>query len=223
MTTEVKKDLWNSRANILVDKRNKVLNDDIQNYKQFSRNINTLVESEGYYDDSKETTLDSSMLLSRVQAAIRTQRQVARFSEVPRVYGWDVEEVFLDYSTGDVVEFYASTDDLSSASGGRVLIRCQILQIKPSYSEIGRKYKVVAMTYIPSLSGAISIDGGVDTNLWVAAGAPNTAQDLVFIVSGLNSGTTASTPAIRAGTMPEGSTVTLVLIGGAKNIGTGGS
>lgn len=226
-------DLMTSRAYIYYDKPYKAEDDDRGNFKKLSLNIDPTYEGSDYYDTIKATELTPSFLLNTNDASLRTQRHVARYSLEPVSYTWDCEEKYLDYQTGDIVEF--GNQDLQDAEGNSKLVRAQITSVNPKYKYggIGRAYSVKALTYLPAV-----ISGGTGSFTKVLSGVTlseidvhndyadrtNTVVDFVLILDNciiLSDDT--ENPSIRNGSFATGSTVTIILAGDTNWQAKGGA
>lgn len=212
-----------SRAIISFDKVNLADDEEEGNFRKRSVHIDTTYEGSDFYGKPKQKILESSVLLERSTADLRTQREVGRFVLGTEIYQFECEEEYLDYSVGDVVEL--SDDYLIDASGAKSMPRSQVLQIKPNFS-FGRKYKVTAQKYSPVISDDtdFTITGSQsELNLWVAVGAPSGVVNITIVLDGVTSSSTStSTPSIRNGAFATGSTVTIICINGSDLQGKGG-
>lgn len=215
-------DLRASRAYIYYDKPFKSENEDRGNFKKLALNIDPTYEGSDFYGSVKEKELTPSPMLNTNDASLLTQRYTARYSIDPVNYSWDCEEKYLNYKTGDIVEF--GNQDLQDAEGVGVLVRAQIMSVVPKYKYggIGRAYGIKALTYI----SAVSQGGGIYTpppitgtvselNIHNYVGRPSGAVNIVII---LDNCTILSddvvNPSIRNGAFSTGSTVTIICING---------
>ena len=229
-------DLRSSRAYIYYDKPFKSDNDDRGNFKKLAINKDLTYESSDFYGSKKEIELNPSVLLNTNDASLRTQRHTARFSIIPVSYSWMCEEKYLDYKTGDIVEF--TNQDLQDAEGNGKLVRAQVTNITPKYkyNGVGRAYSVKALTYLSAI-----ISGGTGQFTKVVTGATLSEIDIhndyadrtstvVDFTLVLDNCTIVSddnvNPSIRNGAFSSGSTVTIICVNGTdwqSKAGAGGN
>ena len=221
-TYKTKPELRASRSYVRYDKPFKTENDDIGNYKKAAINSDVTYETEDFYGSVKSVELKPSPLLDTNDAVLRVQRNTSRFSIAPREYGWDCEEKYLDYRTGDIVSF--THQDLQDAEGNSEVVTAQIMQIKPQYGYggVGRAYKVKATTYLRAIAiGGENTTYRKDATLSEInihndfAGRPSGVVDWIVVLDNCKviSDDTIN-PSMRNGSFAPGSTVTIICING---------
>lgn len=225
-------DMRASRAFIYYDKAFKTENDDRGNFKKLAINIDITYEGDDFYGSIKEKELTPSELLNTNDATLRTQRHVSRFRIEPVLYSFDCEEKYLNFKTGEVVEF--SNQDLQDVEGNPAEVRAQITNVTPKYNYkgLGRAYSVKALTYLPAIiqggSEFVKIISGVtisEINIWNDyAERIATPVDIVIIFDNCKiiSDDTVN-PSVRNGQFAAGSTVTIILANGSDWQAKGGA
>lgn len=224
-------DARTSRAYIYYDKAYKTENDDRGNFKKLSINSDITYEGDDFYGSVKEKELTPSELLNTNDAALRTQRHVSRYKIEPVLYSFDCEEKYLNFKTGDVVDF--TNQDLQDVEGNAAEVRAQITNVTPryKYKGLGRAYSVKALTYLPAIiqggSEFIKIISGVtvsEVNIWNDyAERIATPVDILIIFDNCKiiSDDTVN-PSIRNGQFATGSTITIILANGTDWQAKGG-
>ena len=218
-----------TRAFIYWNKPNKVSNDDIENYKNLSLNVNTTLEGEALYGEPKAKEFPNSHIIGSGAADLLTQRYVARFGFTPNEYAWETEERFLNFKTGDVATLI--TGENQNFDGTAKEERAQILSVQPVYSpKNGRSYKVKALTFEAALSdGAeVTISTAISNeSIHLLFGAPSQVIDVTLIIDGALVTSAVPAAALTANSpstsFAAGSTITIILINGAEMQGMGGN
>jgi len=212
-----------SRAFISYNKPYKVRNDDIENYRAISVNINAAPESNGQYEEPKTKEFKSSPIIGSNAAALLTQRTTARFGYTPEMYTWETEEKFLNYSTGDIVDI--TTSARQGFDGRPSTVRGQILSVQPVY-DIGRKYRTKALTYEAAFTTGATFtinENSNNINLHTFVGAPSSVVNVTIVVDGATiTSNNALSPAVIAGGFAPGSVITLIFINNAQFQSAGG-
>jgi len=218
-----KENLRYSRAFIYYDKPFKVKNDDVENYRALSLNINSIPEGVGLFGEPKTKEFKNSPILGQNAAALLVQRTTARFGFTPEEYTWETEERFLNYSTGDIVDIL--TNDKQGFDGRPKSVRAQITSVQPIYN-IGRKYRTKALTYEPAFADGtvFTIDQNSNNlNLHTFVGGPSGVVNVTIVIDGASiSSSSHLIPAIIAGGFTAGSTIKLILINNADLQAAGG-
>lgn len=223
-------DLFYSRAFLQYDKRKLTSSNDDVNFTRSSLAYNDSYEGEIFYDEEKVKKIEKSIILSNrlnnIEVAdLTTVRFAQRFSNRPQIITGLLEEKFLNFSLGDVVEIITK-ENQSFDGSEKTGVRAQVTHIYPKNVDVGRHYQVSAVTYNPysgSLAGGdIYINSTYDVNLFTAAGGPVAAGAFTFVIS-QNIGQNELGQAIAVGSFPSGSVVNIVIIGGAIVMGRGGA
>lgn len=213
-----------TRGLVIYDKRNLVTSDDVENFKKASIYKRTDLETSDNYGEPKTMRLGFSSLLDKDAADLLVNRFVSRNIN-PYSYSWTTQEKKLTFSTGDVANIVvdANVGFNGSISSGS---RAQIMSIKPVYSNMGREYKVTALSYEPVFGDTeIVITGNVfDLNIHNYIGAPSQVVNMVIIFDAATVGSTsAETKGIRAGNFAAGSTLKFILANGSDLQAKGGN
>lgn len=210
-----------SRALVVYDKGNLTDSDDTPSYRKASQFSDNTLISDALFTKHKDKQFDNNFLLTEDSANLLTQRYVSRFKFTPYTRNFEVEERALTFNTGDVVDLVTTVDlgpdGLSSGN-----LRAQITKIKPVYGKAGRTYNVTTMAYEAAFNtgSEIVLDSPLGSaNLYILAGAPSQSVDLTFV---LDSTYSQGVTAIRAGSFPSGSKITLILINGFDGQANGG-
>lgn len=229
ISIEEPKDLHYSRAFLQYDKRKLTENDDDVNFARSSLAVNTDLEGENFYDEEKVKKLGKSIVLSNKDnniesADLTTVRYAQRFSNRPQKISFEIDEVNLNFSLGDVVEI-CTNDNQDFYGNPKQGVRAQVSQISPNYS-IGRRYKISTITYNPFIGGVDGSDQTInstsDINLFTESGGVVDVGTYTFLFDGGVYGQDQLSQAISVGSFPSGSTINLVLLNGAILIGRGG-
>lgn len=222
-------DLFYSRAFLQYDKRKLTSSNDDVNFTRSSLAFNDSYEGEIFYDEEKVKKIEKSIILSNrlnnIEVAdLTTVRFAQRFSNRPQIITGLVEEKFLNFSLGDVVEI-VTKENQSFDGAAKVGVRAQVTHVYPKNGEVGRQYQLTAVTYNPYAGGISSADINIhsqyDVNLYTAAGGPVASDTFTFIISN-DVGQNELNQAIATGSMPSGSTINIVLLNGAVLMGKGG-
>ena len=216
-----------SRAFIAFDKKFLTDPEEPGNYTRGAFSINSALETEAFYGDPKTKRFNNSKIIDKDGADLLCVRYVQRYGLLPKLYQWTTQERFRTFSVGDVVNVVSPSaqgfDGLPATN-----IRAQIIQIQPVLNQVGREYRIKALTYQPASAtpGAPSefvLGSGVELNLFIQAGAPPQAVDVTFILdAGLFSSLFTSIPSIKAGNFAAGSKLILIFINGGNGQAKGG-
>lgn len=210
-----------TRAFVTYDKPFKVANDDPENYRALSLNIDADLEAAGLFGKAKTKEHAPSQLLDVTRGDLLVQRTVARFGTMPLRFTWTTQEKFLNFKTGDVVDIV--TQELQAFDGTPRTVRAQILSTAPKLTPTGRQYAVKALSYEPAAADGTEFNvAGNNINLFVVAGAPSQVVTLTFIISS-DIGSLNTDPAIIAGAFASGSVLTIILTDSALIMGFGGN
>lgn len=217
-----------SRAFIAFDKKFITDPEEAGSYSRGAFSINTTLETEAFYGDPKLKRFNNSPIIDKDGADLLCVRYVQRYGLLPRRYQWTTQERFRTFNVGDVVNVLSpSTQGFDGLPATN--IRAQIIQIQPVLNNVGREYKVQALTYQPASATpgeapVFTLSAGVDLNLFIQAGAPPQAVDVTFILDGgIFSSTSDTVPAIKAGAFAAGSTIIIILRNGADWQAKGGN
>jgi hypothetical protein len=215
-----KEPLRATRALILYDKRNLSDSDDTASFKKGSQfSDNTLIGPE-LFTKHKDKLFENNHLISKNAADLLTQRYVSRFKFTPFERPFTVDEKYLTFKTGDVVDLATTVDQgIYGLPSGN--IRAQITKINPKYKG-GRTYEVKALTYEAAFNtgSEIVLDSPLGSvNLYILAGAPSEAVDLTFVLDGSYSFGNVS---IGAGAFKSGSKLIIIMVNGFDGQATGG-
>lgn len=220
-----------SRALIYSSKRYQAESDETQNYSRLTLHTDTETESSDFYGTVKLKDFGFSNTLSTASAQILCARYVQRFSRTPKQIDFTMEEAKLSGTKlSDIIDI-VSRD--TQAPDGSILTnrdRCQVTRIQPVLNNIGRQYKVSALSYVPLIASnpgdelTIRLTGTLfDVNLFARAGAPNVPVDVTYIFDGCTIGSTANNvPSVRAGAFPAGSRINIICTNGTQWSARGG-
>lgn len=205
-----------SRAFIAFDKKFLTDPEEIGSYGRGAFSINSTLETEAFYGDPKQKRFNNSKIIDKDGADLLCVRYVQRYGLLPRRYEWTTQERFRTFNVGDVVNVLSP-----SAQGFDGLpannIRAQIIQIQPVFNQVGREYRIKALTYQPASATpgenpVFTINSGVELNLFIQAGAPPQSVDVTFILNaGIFRSLSAAIPSIKAGAFAAGSTIIIIL------------
>lgn len=215
-----------TQAISVYDKKFLARSDDRENYARVSTFTDPILEGPDYYGKRKVKRFENSRILDADSSALLTQRFISRFGLGALKESWKVEERFLDFELGSVVDI--DTPQLQGANGlPSTNARAQILSIQPKYGGVGREWTVSAMTYSPEFSASDIIyrnfDTMLDINLFNEAGQPNLAVNLTFVFDNVKIGSRSqNTPSMRAGNFVAGSTLTVIYVNGTDHQSRGG-
>lgn len=204
-----------SRAFIAYDKKFITDPEEAGSYAKGAFSINSTLETEAFYGDPKLKRFNNSAIIDKDGADLLCARYVQRYGLLPKRYQWTTQERFRTFSVGDVVNVVSPSaqgfDGLAATN-----IRAQIIQIQPVFNQVGREYRVQALTYQPGLADLFVLSSGVEVNLFIRAGAPPQAVDVTFILdAGIFRSLSAAVPSIKAGAFAAGSTIIIILRNGA--------
>jgi len=216
-----KEPLRATRSLILYDKRNLSDSDDASSFKKGAQFSDPTLISPALFVKHKDKSFDNNHLLNKDAADLLTQRYVSRFKFTPFERTWITDERYLTFKTGDVVDLATTVDqNIYGLPSGN--IRAQITKINPKYKG-GRTYEVKALTYEAAFDSGteIVLDSPLGSvNLYILAGAPSQAIEIIFILDGSYSfGNTA----ISAGSFPAGSKIVIILVNGFDGQAKGGN
>ena len=209
-----------SRAFIAFDKKFLTDPEEEGSYARGAFSIKSTLETEAFYGDPKTKRFNNSKIIDKDGADLLCVRYVQRYGLLPKLYRWTTQERFRTFSVGDVVNVLSPSaqgfDGLAATN-----IRAQIIQIQPVFNQVGREYRIKALTYQPASATpgenpVFTINSGIELNLFIQAGAPPQAVDVTFI---LNAGQFRSLStgivSIRAGSFAAGSKLIIILRNGA--------
>jgi hypothetical protein len=214
-----------SRALVLYNKRNLADNDDASSFKKGAQFSDNQIISAALYKEHKDKQFDNNAIIGSNAAELLVQRFVSRFKFTPFNRDWETQERFLTFKTGDVVDLNAQS--IQSASGlPSGDLRAQVTKITPRYTNTGRMYDCIAMSYEAAFNNNSEIVlssplGSI--NFYTLAGAPSQAVTLTFVLTNTYS---SGQSAMSAGAFPAGSKLILILANnfdGQANGGVGGA
>lgn len=218
-----------SRAFMYNKKEFKAENDDTINYGKVTSASDLASESSDLYGKVKEKDMGKSSFITPGSAQTTVSRYVQRFSRTPKEISFDIEERKLgSTSVSDIVDIASRNTQTASGEYLQARDRAQIIRIQPMLNEIGRKYQVSALSYIPLIDSdggdlVITLSGALlDVNLYSRAGAPADAVNITYIFDGCVIGSSEGVPAVRAGAFPSGSTIKIICINDTKWSAKGG-
>jgi len=230
LSTSKKANTRFSRAYIYNNKDFQSENDDEVNYSQLTLHKDTATEVDDFYGSVKVKAFDPSPYITPDSAFILVSRYVQRFARTPDEVSFSMEERKLAGSKiGDIVNIIARDSQTPSGETLTSKIAVQITEIKPKLNQVGRKYNIKALGYIPFIASGggdlvIFISGtAVDVNLFARAGAPPSAINVTFVLDGATIGSTAqNVPSVKAGAFAPGSAIKIICTNSAKWSAMGG-
>ncbi len=225
-----------SRCFAYTSKEYKAENDDVINFGRLISASDIASESSDLYGKVKEKDLGKSDVMTTGSTQTTVSRYVQRFSRAPKEITFSIEERKLGTtSVSDIVDIVSRDTQTPSGEYLQARDRAQILRIQPVLNDIGRRYTVSALSYIPLIGGGgvgpgpggelvITLSGSlIDVNLYSRAGAPANAVNVTFIFDGCTIGSSEGVPAVRAGAWPVGSVIKIICTNGTKWSAKGGN
>lgn len=206
-----------TRALMYNKKEFKANDDDVTNYSKLTIASDAKSETSDFYGSVKLYEFKNNDFITPQSAQTSVSRFVQRWSRAPRTLTFEMEERKLaGIELGDIVDVISRDSQTPSGQFLQARDRCQIVNIKPYYNDIGRKYNITALSYVPFIATGddliIELSGDLyDLDLFSRAGAPNIAIDVTFILKDATIGSTDyRVPSISAGAFKEGSRVKII-------------
>lgn len=181
LKTSTKANTRFSRAYIYNDKDFQAENDDTTNYSRLTLHKDLATETDDLYGSIKVKEFRPSPFITPDSAFILVSRYVQRFARTPGQLNFKMEERKLASSgLGDIVDIVTRDSQTPSGEFLQSKVRAQLIEIRPNLNDVGRSYNVTALSYVPLIATGgdlvIFFSGAdADINIYVRAGAPNTA------------------------------------------------
>lgn len=206
-----------TRALMYNKKEFKASDDDVTNYSKLTIASDAKSETSDFYGSVKLYEFKNNDFITPQSAQTSVSRFVQRWSRAPRTLTFEMEErKIAGIELGDIVDVISRDSQTPSGKFLQSRDRCQVVNIKPDYNQIGRKYNVTALSYVPFIASGddltIELSGDLyDIDLFSRAGAPNIAIDVTFILKDATIGSTDyRVPSISAGAFKEGSRIKII-------------
>ena len=206
-----------TRALMYNKKEFKAKDDDITNYSKHTIASDAKSETSDFYGSVKLYEFKNNDFITPQSAQTSVSRFVQRWSRAPRTLTFEMEERKLaGIELGDIVDVISRDSQTPSGKFLQARDRCQVINIKPNYNDIGRRYNITALSYVPFIASGedltIELSGDLyDIDLFSRAGAPNIAIDVTFILKNATIGSTDHRiPSISAGAFKEGSRIKII-------------